>query len=154
MNAIDQSSVELVRLAIERLERMEIEEGVMVRVGTLMTRTENVVLGPHDRLDLAGRLMEEHRLSLAPVVGPNGIEGILTQEDLSEISRTSFESASEILVGEVAVPVDAGASASDPAASAGFRLLRQRTPALPVTESGEIVGTLSYADFLRFLAWS
>ncbi len=143
---------ELVRLAIERLEHIELAQGEMIRVARIMRRPPFLVLAPHDRLDLALALMRAGRTPHAPVVGPRGLAGVLAERDSLEVAARSLDPPSAILVGEVAEPVRNRAAPGDPASSAGFRLLGSRLVALPVVERGQLVGMLSRSDFFQVLA--
>jgi CBS domain-containing protein len=107
---------------------------------------EVVTVGPDATAQQLAELLAFHRISGAPVVEGGRLVGVVTESDLiARAGATVRElmSADVISVGEEATVADA----------AGL-IVARRVHRLPVVRGAEVVGLVSRADIVRWLAGS
>lgn len=123
-------------------------------VGRRMTK-EVVTVSPGDTLKRASGLMREHRIHHLPVVGGEGLAGIVTNTDIrnSTLEETSVGEGGEIVVknrtvGEIMTRNPVTVGPRDTVEDALLLLHRRRFGALPVVEGRRLVGIITKADVL------
>jgi CBS domain-containing protein len=135
---------ELVML-LEKIEELD-ERSLPVTALDIMT-PDPLTLRPETSIHDAAQMLSEHRISGAPVVGPDGsISGIVSEYDL--IARTGT-TVREVMTRDVVTVAD----------TAGVDRVRailvtQRLKRVPVVNAqGQLVGLISRADLVRELAY-
>ncbi|MDQ3812143.1 MAG: CBS domain-containing protein [Chloroflexota bacterium] len=135
---------ELVQL-LEQIEALD-ERAPPVTARDVMT-PDPLTLSPETSVHEAAQLLAEHRISGAPVCGPDqGIAGIVSEYDLIARSGTTVR---EVMTRDVvAVPETATVD------RVRALLVTQRLKRLPVVDGqGRLVGLISRADLVRELAY-
>jgi len=86
-----------------------------------------------------------------PVVGPEGLEGMVGMQDVRKVDRSSWQT---VAVREVMTPLGrlATASPSDDALEVLARLAKLDLNQMPVIEQGELRGLVRREDILKWLA--
>ena len=148
----------------------------MLTARDIMTR-EVISIDPEAPVTEAASLMESHRISGLPVVGPRGnILGIITQTDLVQRARdlelppainlldihmflvtpSNFHKRLEKMlggtVGEVMTPEPITVAPETPVKEIAALMDRKNVHTLPVLESGKLVGIIGKVDLIRALA--
>ncbi|MBO6829107.1 CBS domain-containing protein [Allomuricauda sp.] len=131
-----------------------------VPISKIMTR-KLVTLSPQDDLVTAERLFKKHRIRHIPVVEGNTIKGMLSYTDLLRISFADAVDEHEeyvdtivynmftipqVMVSDV-VTVSSTTSIKDVARF----LSKKEFHALPVVDSGKIVGIVTTTDLINYL---
>lgn len=125
--------------------------------------TEEVVFGREkDRLDFLYDAMAEHSIRHIPIVNSDReVVGVISQRDLVSAALFSKESLpfSQVrdylrntTAGEI---MSRGVEMTEPEESveeAGLKLLENKFSCLPVVDGLKLVGILTEADFVRYLA--
>lgn len=124
--------------------------------------TEGVfAVGVEDNLETIRTLMEERNIRHAPVVGSDGILlGLVTHRDLLRNSLRSEalppQAAAEAMqmttAGEIMTLNPATADPELDIRQAARVMLDKKYGCLPVVEGARLVGIVTEADFVRFLA--
>lgn len=131
----------------------------MKTVEQRMTRPV-ITLGEGQSLREAIAEMQRHRIRHLPVVADDRLVGILTDRDvkratpslLSGVSQEEFDRVlKETPVGHVMTRNPYTVTPSTPLRDAVKLLVDRRFSALPVVESGRLVGIVSGTDMLRTL---
>ena len=131
----------------------------METVEQRMTRPV-ITLAEGQSLREAIAVMQRHRIRHLPVVAEDRLLGILTDRDvkratpslLSGVSQEEFDRVlKETAVGHVMTRNPFSVSPSTPLRDAVKLLVDRRFSALPVVESGRLVGIVSGTDMLRAL---
>ena len=120
---------------------------------------------PLDSILHAREILEDKRVNQLPVVVGSEVVGIITDRDLRDAFPSVFDEATrtrrrgsaargdpaKVTVEMVmtAAPFTIGSKA--PLAEAAEHMRRQRVGALPVIDSGKLVGILTRSDMLRAL---
>ncbi len=135
---------ELVYL-LEQIEALD-ERALPVTARDVMT-PDPLTLTPDTSVHEAAATLSEHRISGAPVCGPDGsIAGIVSEFDL--IARTGSNVRDVMTRDVVTVPDTA------PVDRVRALLVTQRLKRLPVVDpQGRLVGLISRADLVRELAY-
>jgi CBS domain-containing protein len=96
----------------------------------------------------ATELLLYHRISGLPVLdGAGALVGIVSEADLLAKGGTPGATVGDIMTRTV-ITVDAGARLEEIAAI----MTRERVKRVPVLEAGRLVGILSRADLVRWMA--
>jgi CBS domain-containing membrane protein len=124
--------------------------------------TEGVfAVGVDDNLETIRTLMEERNIRHAPVVGFGGVLlGLVTQRDLLRHSlksdalppRAEAEAMQMTTAGEIMTPNPTTADPELDIRDAARVMLDRKYGCLPVVEGARLVGIVTEADFVRFLA--
>ncbi len=136
------------------------QTSLRLTVRDLMTRGVYAV-GVDDNLETIRTLLQERNIRHAPVVSPDGVLlGLVTQRDLLRSTLRSealppqvqAEALQMTTAGEVMtvnpVTVEPGLDIRD----AARIMLAKKYGCLPVVEDDRLVGIVTEADFVRFLA--
>lgn len=131
-----------------------------LKVRDLMTEGVFAV-GVDDNLETVRTLMEERNIRHAPVVGSGGVLlGLVTHRDLLRNSLKSEalppQAAAEAMqlttAGEIMTRNPATAEPDLDIREAARVMLHKKYGCLPVVEGSRLVGIVTEADFVRFLA--
>ena len=132
-----------------------------LRVRDLMTPDVHVVR-PDDAIARLRELMSEKHIRHLPVVGDDGgVVGLVSERDLlrraagldSEVPLSvSDDVSAAVKVNEVMTWQVETVEADEDAATAAGVMLENKYGCLPVLEQGALVGILTEADFVRFVA--
>lgn len=138
------------------------EERTMNRLTVRDLMTEGVfAVGVEDNLETIRTLMEERNIRHAPVVGSDGVLlGLVTHRDLLRNSLRSEalppQAAAEAMqittAGEIMTLNPATADPGLDIRQAARVMLDKKYGCLPVVEGARLVGIVTEADFVRFLA--
>ena len=128
-----------------------------------MTETP-VSVGPDDNLAQARELMDAHNIRHLPVVDDDqGVVGLVSQRDLIHFAIATVEGLTLSARGEALRAVTVGTimttdvamvEPDEDAAVAGRIMLDTKYGCLPVVEDLRLIGILTEADFVRYLALS
>ena len=132
-----------------------------LRVRDLMTPDVHVVR-PDDPIARLRELMSEKHIRHVPVVDDDGaVVGLVSERDLlrraagldSEVPLSvSDDVSAAVKVNEVMTWQVETVEADEDAATAAAVMLENKYGCLPVLEQGALVGILTEADFVRFVA--
>lgn len=131
-----------------------------LKVRDLMTKGVFAV-GVDDNLETIRTLMEERNIRHAPVVGSGGVLlGLVTHRDLLRNSLKSEalppQAAAEAMqlttAGEIMTRNPATAEPDLDIREAARVMLDKKYGCLPVVEGSRLIGIVTEADFVRFLA--
>lgn len=122
------------------------------------------VVSPDDHLHDALTKMNRAGYRHLPVVGNDGLVGILTDRDVrlavnsplvSEDADLTREAVlDEVRVADCMTPDPQCVSSDTPAREVADLLALHKFGAMPVVDGGKLVGMISYIDFLRHYAAS
>jgi CBS domain-containing protein len=131
-------------MLLEQIEALD-ERALPVTARDIMT-PDPVTLEPQTSVHEAAQILADNRISGAPVCGPDGLVGIVSEYDL--IAR-SGSTVREVMTREV-VSVPEAATIDRVRAL----LVTQRLKRVPVVaDNGQLVGLISRADLVRELAY-
>ncbi|HJZ87264.1 MAG TPA: CBS domain-containing protein [Polyangia bacterium] len=142
------TSVDLVRYAIELLEREAAHVGAAPQVGRLMTPGPVVTVRPTDPLAVAEVLMRHGHVRHLPVMTGERLCGILAQRE----TLVAMRSRPDVPVARVMTR--APLCETDPeteAAAAAHVLVDRRIGALPVLRAQRLIGMLTKSDYLAYV---
>ena len=138
-----------------------VEEGTMLRVKDLMSDGLEVV-SPDAHLHDVLVKMNQAGYRHLPVVSEDKLVGIITDRDLrlavnspiveeeAELDRETV--LDELRVDECMTPDPQCVSSSTPARDVADLLSLNKFGAMPVVDEGELIGMISYIDFLKHYA--
>lgn len=141
------TSTDLVRAAVDELRETLDDDGDSPPVAKLMTPAPLLTVEPNERLDVVELLMKQRPCRHLPVVENRHVIGIVSDRDLLESGSPPPKNAREAMTRSPrTVPPTL------PAAEAGSIMLSERFGALPVVRDGVLVGIVTEADYMEWLA--
>ena len=122
----------------------------MPRIGAVMTPFP-YSLGPGDTLEVAHRLMEEHRIRHLPVMVEGRPAGVITDQDMRRAEAVRGD-GTEIQVGELALSEACEADITAPLDLVLSEMAARHLDSALVLKGGRLVGIFTATDACRRFA--
>ncbi len=100
----------------------------------------------------AKRLMEQHRIRHLPVVGPEGVAGIVSSRDLQIVLSLKGVDPADVTVDELMIRKPYCVSPQTSIAEAARTMAKERYGSAVVVDDGRVVGIFTTVDALTALA--
>jgi len=122
------------------------EEHVMISIDELMTQSP-LTMAPEDSLELAGKLMKEHRIRHIPIVdADNKVLGLVTQRDLLAAAVADrFSYTTEDIMRRKVYTVQQ----QDNLRAAALLMQKHKIGSLLVVDDERLVGIITDSDYVE-----